>query len=299
MSCKTYCRDERDGLRLVVPLAGPRKFSNLLLNDTAARVLDDVTKGLTIEVVETAYLERAFADSDDREPERDLETKNSNRGGAITRHRVVFDLFQILLQLKRNDLCDYSDAALLQLLPEGAPVPRATQIMPLGMVNEVAEFAADSLQSSGRSRILFSNTPEEALDSDYLHPSNLAGRHLSAEETCFIGLAAGLQIEAVIGLSEFCGGRATLLVNHFIVRNASAADFVALAEAHLGGLIDLLSRSTVATLLRFQYMEGTSQGVMHDCFRPLLLRLGFEKSFRLKDQLGRGLDLSAYDRYLG
>ena len=44
MSSETFSRDERDDLRLVVPLEGPTKFSNLLLNRTASHVLDDLAR---------------------------------------------------------------------------------------------------------------------------------------------------------------------------------------------------------------------------------------------------------------
>jgi hypothetical protein len=303
MPVRCFTRTEKNGIHILFPLEGPMKYDCLFVNETVWFVYQQLQAGLPIDALTRVFIERAQRLSG-TVPSAD--GNGSGNGSGITpsplrtsEERLRFDLYRILLSLRDRKICDYDFDGILAQLPQGKVLKGKTQVMPMALVRQTAEFLKQSVAAEGPVRPFYGNPAPQYLTESYFDPELVTRRHLDQVEVYFLGIDKRGEIEACISVRGFTFQPASLTMFYAAARHDSSEQFETIIGTHFARLCGLLTVVSLSAKLRFQHAVGAATAAyVHPNFERMIGELGFRRAFYLADELGPGTAYVAYDRAL-
>lgn len=305
MPVPCFTRQERNGMHVLMPLAGRMKLDCMIVNETVKWVFDRLREEMPFPELVPHFVQHARRLVQTEPPAAangNGATPPVGRPAADPRNeqeRLRFDLYRILLSLRDRELCDYPFDELLSLLPGGTVLRGTTQVMPLSLVRETAAFLQASLRGEGDGRPFFCPQPVAKVPPQYFDVEQIVRRHLDQIDVYFVGVDAHGALEACTVIQGLKYQPYSLMAFYVCGRAPSEEAFGQAMGTHLARLCGLLSVVSLSAKLRFQFASGASDAAyLHPLFEQMLGELQFRRSFQLPDELGSGRALVAYDRAL-
>jgi len=294
-----FTREERNGIHMIFPLAGPKKQNCLLVNSAVRTVYEHVRQGSDLATIIQDH--DAWAQQSYREALEDWdESEESGRPQPPSEKQVRFDLYRSLLMLRDHALCDFDFSDLMTLLPQGTGLPGTSQLMPVCRADKTSEFLMRAISAEDEAVQPFFCAPDPShLIPGYFQTEQLIRRHLCQEEVYFIQLDDDGEVEACSVIGGFATQPQSLTAALVAARHDSEAAFRETMGTHFARVCGLLSIVTLSAMIRMQYPTGENADVyLAPCFKELIGELGFRRSFDLPTELGEASGIVGYDKPL-
>lgn len=322
MTVPCFTRTERNGMFVIQALAGRMRHDCMIVNDTVKFVFDQVVQQAPLPELAARYLARAQTGRGGMAPSGDGDGQHQTVGDPHSdEERLRFDLYRTLMALRDREIGDYPFAEIAALLPPGVVLRGTTQVMPVCLLDETADFMARALAgarapqpdgagppqngngtgpAAGSGVAAFYAFPAaDQLNPAYFEPEQILRRHLDQAEVYFVAVDAEGAVEAVTAIQGLPQQPATLRVFFVAARDGSPEDVEERVGVHLARLCGLVQVTTLSAKIRFQWTTGDDpRATRHPVFDRVLADLGFRRSLVLADEFCAGNALVAYDRTL-
>lgn len=283
-----YTREERGGLRIIMPLEGQRRFDSTFVNRTAAFVFDRLQAGRDVAGL-AADLETTYPD--------------------VPAERLRLDLFKTLATFEGYDLCRPTLAEWLSLLPAQAAVPGEVQVMPPQLAPRVASFLRAAYEPDGdaaREPAALFYGMELACPcagGDPLAPERLLLRQAQGQELLLVDLDRQGRVSAVAGVPGLGAHGAALQFSRIAARAPARAAFVENVCRFFGAVELFLQTATPVCKTRLIVLQHHESGAwlsIQGCpeFEQVLGRCGYRREAVLRHEVAWNQDLVLYSRLI-